>query len=119
MIGALGRIRDDDDARARSAVHHSARAYVRVCLCVLILFRVRLSTGMSRTKIDSIRRPPPRERRACITSHAKKFPNQPTSAHTIMSSAVVRWPDTDADQSLYTDGHNYNKHVCIVYGAIS
>ena len=36
-----------------------------------------------------------------------------------MSSAVVRWPDTDADQSLYTDGHNYNKHVCIVYGAIS
>ena len=118
MIGALGRIRDDDDARARSAVHHSARAYVRVCLCVLILFRVRLSTGMSRTKIDSIRRPPP-PLAPRVYYESRQEVSQPTSAHTIMSSAVVRWPDTDADQSLYTDGHNYNKHVCIVYGAIS
>ena len=82
MIGALGRIRDDDDARARSAVHHSARAYVRVCLCVLILFRVRLSTGMSRTKIDSIRRPPPPPLAPRVYYESRQEVSQPTNQRT-------------------------------------
>ena len=90
MIGALGRIRDDDDARARSAVHHSARAYVRVCLCVLILFRVRLSTGMSRTKIDSIRRPPSVSAARLLRVTPRSFPtNQRTHNNVECGSAVA------------------------------